>query len=44
MEDDYFANMEDVSETCDEGQRPHEAINTIQSKDTPLKRSVLASK
>lgn len=42
--DDDFANMEDVSETCDEGQRPHEAIDTCASRDTPLKRNALATK
>ncbi len=42
--DDDFANMDDVSETCDEGQRPFEAINTITSRDTPLKRNALAVK
>ena len=42
--DDDFSNMEDVSETCDEGQRPHEAIDTITSRDTPLKRNALFSK
>ena len=42
--DDDFANMEDVSETCDEGQRPHEGVETIALRDTPLKRNSLASK
>lgn len=42
--DDDFANMEDVSETCDEGQRPHEGVDTIALRDTPLKRNALASK
>ena len=36
--------MEDVNETTDEGQRPHEALNTCTSRDTPLKRNALASK
>jgi len=40
--DDDFANMEDVSETCDEGQRPHEALDTVTSRDTPMKRNGLA--
>ena len=42
--DDDFANMEDVSETCDEGQRPHEGVDNINLRDTPLKRNALASK
>ena len=42
--DDDFANMEDVSETCDEGQRPHEGVDTINLRDTPLKRNTLATK
>ena len=42
--DDDFANMDDVSETCEEGQRPHEAINIVTSRETPLKRNALASK
>mgnify|MGYP001626735271 CR=1 FL=1 len=36
--------MEDVSEACDEGQRPHEALETFTSRDTPLKRNALAAK
>ena len=44
INDDDFANMEDVSETCDEGQRPHEGVDTINLRDTPLKRNALASK
>ena len=44
MIDDNFDNMEDVSETCDEGQRPHEALETVTSRDTPLKRNALAAK
>ena len=44
FDDDDLMNMEDVNETCDEGQRPHEAIDTITSRDTPLKRNALFSK
>ena len=40
-DESVFDNMEDVSETCDEGQRPHEAIDTLTSRDTPLKRHAL---
>lgn len=29
VEDDVFSNMEDVSEACDEGQRPHEALAVL---------------
>ena len=42
--DDDFGNMEDVGETCDEGQRPHEGVETINQRDTPLKRNALFSK
>lgn len=45
IDDDVFSCMEDVSEACDEGQRPHEAISSINTqRDTPIKRNALAAK
>ena len=42
--DDDFADMDDVSETCDRDQRPFEAVDKITQRDTPLKRHALAAK